>query len=191
MSMLNSRLSKVAAGLAVASAFAVAPVASQAADTDATGTLTAGGLTNTAPVITPFGVTLTGFPQGVNTAVGAWSVTDATGSNDGYSVTVAASNPTVGGVEAAAGTGGSLTLTPKDATPADGNPRTVGPQATAAQVLTEGGVTIQNADPGTGQGEWDFAADASLEKSLSVVIPADASAGAYSSTLTFTAAPAV
>jgi Ice-binding-like len=76
----------------------------------------------TAPPITSFSAKLTGLNQTVSTAVGAWSVTDATGSNAGYSVTVAASAPTVNGSTSGAGTGGSLTLTPSIATAAAGNP---------------------------------------------------------------------
>jgi hypothetical protein len=191
MSIVNPRLSRAAAGLAVISAFAVIPVAAQAADTAATGTLSSGGLSNTAPSIAPFSANLTGFTQGVTTAVGGWSVTDATGSSAGYSVTASATAPTVDGSTAAAGTGGYLVLTPKTGTAAEGNPQTVGPEASGPQMLTTDGVTIQSASPGTGQGEWDFAADVDLQKSLLVVIPGDADTGAYSSTLTFTSAPAV
>ena len=68
---LTPRLTRAAAGLAVLSAFAV-PVAAQAADTDATGTLSAGTLTNTAPAFTPFSATLTGLAQTKNTPVGTW-----------------------------------------------------------------------------------------------------------------------
>jgi hypothetical protein len=50
---------------------------------------------------------------------------------------------------------------------------------------------VNNAVAGTGQGEWDFPADAGSIASLVIVIPAYASAGAYSSTLTFTTAPPV
>ena len=80
-------------------------------------------LSNTAPAITPFTATLSGVNQTKLTAVGSWSVTDATGSNAGYSVTVAASAPAVTvadgsdpGTErdvAYEGTGGTLTLTPR------------------------------------------------------------------------------
>ena len=59
----------------------------------------------------------------------------------------------------------------------------------SAQTLSATPATIENAPPGTGQGEWDFNADSGATKSLTVVIPADASAGNYESTLTFTAAP--
>jgi hypothetical protein len=52
------------------------------------------------------------------------------------------------------------------------------------------GATIQDAPAGTGQGQWNSAADnGATENSLAVVIPGDASAGAYQSTLTFTTAP--
>jgi hypothetical protein len=143
----------------------------------------------TAPPITPFSAKLTGRNQTVSTAVGAWSVTDATGSNAGYSVTVAASAPTVNGSTSAAGTGGSLTLTPIIATAATGNPPSTGPVPAPAQTLSATPATIENAPPGTGQGEWDFNTDSGATKSLTVVIPADASAGDYESTLTFTTAP--
>jgi hypothetical protein len=130
----------------------------------------------------------------VSTAVGAWSVTDATGSNAGYSVTVAATAPTVNGLTTLAGTGGSITLTPATATAATGNPPSIGPVPASAQTLsptpaTPATATIENSRRGTGQGEWDFNADSGATKSLTVVIPGDASAGDYESTLTFTTAP--
>ncbi len=187
-SFLHPRVTRVTAAIAVVAAFAVVPVAAQAADTDATGTLAAGALTNVAPVITPFNATLTGVTQTIQTDVGASSVTDATGSGAGYSVTVSATAPTVGGVAAGAGTGSTLTLTPTDATAAAGNPALVGPDTSAPVALGAVAATISNAAAGSGQGEWDYAAGAN---DLSVVIPGDASAGAYSSTLTFTTAPPV
>lgn len=190
----SPRVTRVMASLAVMSAFAAVPVAAQAADTTASGTLTAGSLSNTAPAITPFGVTLSGLTQTVTTPVGASNVIDATGSNDGYSITVSATAPQVGGVAADAGTGGSMTLTPTTATAAAGNPADTGPVAQPAGVLPVTGVgarTIQNAPAGTGQGQWNFAADAGAQESLAVVIPGDASAGAYSSTLTYTTAAPV
>ncbi len=188
---LAPRVSRVAAGMAVLCAFAVAPVAAQAADTTLSGTLTAGSLSNTAPTLGSVDATLTGLTQTVNTTVGSWSVTDATGSNAGYSVTVAASAPTVSGTAHTIGTGSSITLTPSTATAASLNPASTGPVAESAQVLSTTAATIDNAAATTGQGESDFAADSGSTKSLAVVIPGDASAGAYSSTLTFTTAPPV
>jgi hypothetical protein len=202
MVFLNSQVSWLAAGVVAVSGYALAPMAAQGADTPLTGTLSAGLLSNTAPAITPFTATLSGVNQNKLTAVGSWSVTDATGSNAGYSVTVAASAPAVSvadgpdaGIEPDVvheGTGGTLTLTPKAMTAAAGNPAGTGPVAQAAQLLGTTGVTIQDAPAGTGQGQWDSAADnGTTENSLAVVIPGDASAGDYSSTLTYTTAPPV
>ena len=147
------------------------------------------GLSNTAPAITPFLATLTGATQTVHAAVGAWGVVDPRGSDAGYVVTVAASTPTVGGSASAAGTGASLTLTPATATAAAGNPAETGPVARPAQLLGTIPSTIASAPAGTGQGGWNFPADAGDAKSLAIVIPGDAGAGAFSSTLTFTTAP--
>ena len=143
---------------AVLCAFAGSPIAARAADTSLSGTLTGGSLSNTAPTITPFGTTLTGLTQTVHTAVGAWSVTDATGSNGGYSVTVAATAPTVDGQTAGTGTGGSITLTPATASAASLNPASAGPRAESRKAPSTTAATIENAPAGTGQGEWDFAA---------------------------------
>jgi hypothetical protein len=193
MSHLNSRVARIVAGLAVASAFAVVPMAAQAADTDATGTLSAGLLTNTAPAITPFAATLTGLAQTKNTPVGTWGVTDARGNNAGYRVTVSASAPTVdaGVIEAS-----TLKLYTTSAQAVDGNLNTPPVAAVAQQldVIADGitgltdASTIQTADAGTGQGPWSFAEDAGLASGLEVVLPGTATPGAYSSTLTYTTA---
>jgi hypothetical protein len=177
----------------VVSALALAPAA-EAATTTANGTVTAGSLSNTAPAIADFGATLNGLTQTVNTTVGGWSVTDATGSNNGYSVTVAASAPVITGSTAttpSAGTGFALRLTPAGAAAASGNSAATGPVAASTQTLGTTATTIENAAANTGQGEWDFAPDSSGAQSLAVVVPSDASNGAYSSTLTFTTAPPV
>jgi hypothetical protein len=187
--VLESRLFRAAVGLAAVGAFAVAPVAAHAGNTDADGTLTSGGLALATPAIGTFSVPLTGLTQVVPAQVGVWSVTDATGSNAGYSVTVAASTPTVNGIVADAGTDPTLQLHPTTATPATNNPATTGPVPAPGQTLTPTPSTIDNAAAGTGQGEWDFAADTGDTANLAIVIPGNASAGAYSSTLTFTTSP--
>jgi hypothetical protein len=182
-----SRITRLAIGVAVVTAAAAAvPMAAQAQDSALGGTLTGGALVAAPPTITPFGVTLTGVSQSVSTNVSAWHVTDPTGTNDGYTTTVAASVPEVGGSVGAAGTDGSITMTPVTATAGTGNTATTAPTAAGAQLLTTVPATIQAAAANTGQGEWDFAAAAT---GLTVVIPSDASAGAYTSTLTFTTAP--
>jgi hypothetical protein len=185
-----------AAGVAVLAAFAAAPMAAQAADTDATGTLTGGTLAVTAPAVTPFSATLTGLTQTKNTAVGAWTATDPTGSNDGYSITVSATAPEVDADGAGPGTpalivDSTIKLYTTEAAPVGGNTHTA-PEVQAAQQLDVDGTptasTIQNAEAGTGQGPWSFPADAGLNTGLEVVIPGTATPGDYSSTLTYTTA---
>ncbi|MDA0179660.1 hypothetical protein OJ997_05085 [Solirubrobacter phytolaccae] len=190
----SSRGTHIAVGLIAVSSFAALPMAALAqVPTDATGTLAAGQLTNSAPALAPFAANLTGVTQTITTAVGAWNVTDATGSNEGYSITVAATAPVVAGGAVGTFAGGEawMTLTPTTATATAGNPAAAGPTAGGAQALSTTAATIQNADADTGQGSWDFAADAGAVENLAVVIPGDASAGSYSSTLTYTAAPPV
>jgi hypothetical protein len=195
---ITPRVSRVIAGLVVASAFAAAPVAAQAATTQAQGLLTGGALTNSAPSIAPLDTALTGVTQTVNAGVGGWNVTDATGSNSGYTLTVASSAPTDNtaadglGTALNAGTGGSMTLTPTTATATAGNPAPTGPvdgsgttTSLTPVLVSSGGATVANAAVSTGQGSWDFAAAGNL----AVVIPGDASAGYYTSTLTYTSAP--
>ncbi len=149
-----------------------------------------GPLSFTAPAVTPFTTQLTGLTQIVHAGLGAWNVTDATNSNAGYSVSVSATDPTVNGTTTAAGTGATVKLTPPTATAGPGNAATTGPTASPRQTLGTTPVTIENAPAGTGQGEWDFAADSGTG-SLAIVIPGDARVGAYGSTLTFTTAPPV
>jgi hypothetical protein len=188
MSPLNSRVARIVVGLAVASAFAVAPMAAQAATTDATGTLTGGSLSNNAPAITAFDVTLSGINQTVTTDVGATTLVDARGTKTGYTVTVAATAPTVGGVEAGAGTGGSIKLTPGAASATAGNAATTVPTVAAQQTLSTTASTIYSSTAlAPAEGSWDLASGNNLE----IVIPGNATAGAYSSTLTYTTAALV
>jgi hypothetical protein len=190
---LAPRVSRAAAALAALCVFALAPVAAQAADTNATGTLSAGGVSNTAPPITPFTATLSGVTQTVFAAVGAWSVTDATGSGGGYSVTVSSGVPSVNTTSIAGSVPsvGWVTLTPTTATAAAGNPAPASthPVAAGPQMLSATAATIEHAAVATGSGEWDFAADSGVTKNLAVVIPGNALVGSYSDTLTFTSSP--
>jgi hypothetical protein len=171
-------------------------MAAQAADTDATGTLSAGELTNTAPAITSFSATLTGLAQTKHTAVGTWGVTDATGSDAGYRVTVSATAPTV---DAEVIAGSTLKLYTTTAQAVGGNLNTPPVAAVAQQldVIPDGitgltdASTIQAADAATGQGPWSFPADIDTASGLEVVIPGTARPGAYSSTLTYTTAAPV
>jgi hypothetical protein len=190
MSFLSSRAIRIAAAVAVASAIAASPASAQ--DAPAAGTLAAGDLTVVPPVITAFNFELTGATATVPTNVAAYTLADATGSNAGWSLAVTATAPTVDTDPLLAGTGSTVSLTPTAATAATGNPTVVGnaPETTAGlQLLDPVDITtVLNADAATGQGAWDVAAGTN---GLSVVIPGDASEGAFLSTLTYTMSPPV
>jgi hypothetical protein len=192
---LTPRVARIAAGLAVVSAFAAAPMVAQADTTTATGTVGAGALSEVAPAIAPFTASLTGTNQSVNTAVGAWTLTDAVGNGAAYNVSVSAGAPTIGGTSIAGSVGSTwLALTPTTATPDANNPAPASthPVAVAGPVAVGAtAATIQNAAVNTGAGQWDFAADTGGVQSLAVTIPGNAQAGAYSDTLTYTIAAGV
>src|ERR1035437_3160412 len=155
------RLTRAAIGLAAASALALAPMAAQADTTNATGTLTAGSLSELAPTITAFTGTLSGVNQTVHAAVGAWYVHDAVGDAAAYHATAHPTTPVL----------------------------TAGPVAVATPVaLGATAASIDSAAAATGAGQWDFAADGGATKSLAITIPGDAVPGAYVDTLTYTIA---
>ncbi len=130
-------------------------MAAQAATTDATGTLSAGSLSNTAPAITAFTGTLSGVNQTVRAAVGAWNVNDAVGDAAAYHVTVSAGAPTIAGTSIAGSLGSTwLVLTPTTATADPSNPvLTAGPTAVATPVaLGATAAPIDSAAAATGAG---------------------------------------
>jgi hypothetical protein len=186
---------RIIAGMVVASAFAAAPIAAQADTTAATGTLTAGGLSVVAPPITAFTASLTGVNQTVNTAVGAWSLTDAIGDGAAYNVSVTAGAPSIGGTSIAGSLGSTwLALTPTTSARDVNNPApaTTHPVAIAGSLaIGATAVTIENAAVNTGAGRWDFTADTGGVQNLAVTIPGNAVPGAYSDTLTYTIAAGV
>jgi hypothetical protein len=188
-------LRRIALALGMLCVFAAPPVVAQADTTTATGTLSAGGLSVAAPPITPFTATLTGVNQTVNTAVGAWNLTDAVGDGAAYNVSVAAGAPSIGGTSIAGSLGGTwLALTPTTATVDASNPAPASTHPVAiAGSLAVGAtaVTIENAAVNTGAGKWDFAGDTGGVRNLAVTIPGDAVPGAYSDTLTYTIAAGV
>ena|SRR6202162_844627 len=189
------RSSRIIAGLVAVSAFAAAPMVAQADTTNATGTLSAGGLSVVAPAITPFTATLMGVNQTVNTAVGAWNLTDAIGDGAAYNVSVSAGAPSIGGTSIAGSLGSTwLALTPTTSARDANNPAPASTHPVAiAGSLAVGAtaVTIENAAVNTGAGKWDFAADTGGVQNLSVTIPGNAVPGAYSDTLTYTIAAGV
>jgi hypothetical protein len=140
-------LRRAAVMLAAAAAIAVAPIAAQAATTQATGTLTGGSVSNTAPAISPSTVVLTGVNQTVDTGVGAWDINDATGASPGYTVNVTAGTPSVNGTSLAASLGSTwLTLTPTQAAADPSNPA---PPSTAPVPAGPQALGSARSDPST------------------------------------------
>jgi len=177
------RAGRLAAGIALTSALVAAPSA-LAAPGDVDGEIDPGALTTVTPTIAPFTDTLTGVAHDKATDIGAWSVTDARGSEVGYTVTVSATAPTINGVAADAGTGATVSLeTPAAPTSAEG--LVAGPEVSGSgmRLLDADAETIATAQIENGMGQWDFAADTG---NLVLRIPGDAKPGTYLSTLTFT-----
>lgn len=122
-------------------------------------------MSSTAPTIAPFTTKLAKLSQTVNTTVGGWSVTDARLGN------------------------AALTLTPGTASAATTTLPAPDPSPSPAHILSPIAATIENAPTGTGHGDWDFPGDTGSANSLAILLPGNAEAGSYSSTLTFTTAP--
>jgi hypothetical protein len=205
------RITRAAIGLAAVSAFAVAPMAAQAAITSqstAQATLDAGAMTIAAPLITAYQTTLTGLTVSPTTPVGTWNVTDATGSNLGWNVTVKATDPktadhpagadpiadpAVPGHAMSPNAGNPLSLTAGPATPTSSGNGATAPVSDTIQALSPGTAetVAHTAQVAQGEGSWDFLGTVGVPQLLTVVIPADATAGVYTSTLTFTVAAGV
>ena len=172
-----------AAVLALTAALVAAPAA-VAAPGDVEGVIDPGTLTTVTPAIAPFTDTLTGVAHNKATDIGAWSVTDARGTEVGYTVTVSATAPTIDGVAADAGTGATVSLeTPAAPTSAEGLLAGPGVSGAGMRLLDTDAETIATAEVGNGMGQWDFAAGTG---NLVLRIPGDAKPGTYLSTLTFT-----
>jgi hypothetical protein len=187
---LTHRVSRVAAGLAVLSAFAVAPMGAQAASDDATVIVTGAGAValSTAPTFGDFpGATLNGSNQDVTTSVSAWKVTDATGAAPGWSVNVSADVPHNGGSTISM-TGAALALTAPTATTEGTNASTAPLVAGEPNIIGGGGVNAANAAAGTGAGVWNLAQGVDH---LTLTIPADSKAASYTTTITTTLNAAV
>jgi hypothetical protein len=207
----SPRLTRAAIGLAAVSAFAVAPMAAQAAITSGTtaqATLNGGAMTISAPVITALSATLSGLTVSPTTPVQSWNVTDATGSDLGWNVTVSATDPVTVDIPAhgtapvipdnpshpmSPNAGHPLSLTAGPATPTSSGNLATAPVSDTIQPLipTTGATIAQTALAAQGEGSWDFAGTTPIPQVLTTVVPADATAGVYTSSLTFTVAPGV
>jgi hypothetical protein len=187
---LSSRVTRVAAGLAVLSTCAAAPMAAQAATDDAAVIVTGAGAValSTAPTFGDFpGATLTGADQDVLASVSGWQVTDATGAAPGWSVNVMADVPHNGGSTIVM-TGAALALTAPVAATAGTNASTAPVVAGKTNIIGGGGINAADAVAGTGAGVWNLAQGAGQ---LKLTIPADAKAASYTTTITTTLNAAV
>jgi hypothetical protein len=178
-------LAGTAASLALVPAAFAADITSDTAL--ATGTVAGDGLEFVKPDVTGvFDGTITGHTLTLSAPVNAWTVLDKRGTGAGYDVSVAA-----GAVDRDGTTLASLPVTldqpnGSTATNADGlDPATDGPSlvTTTAVNLRSGAATIVSADADQGMGEWTVPATA---ETLALTLPANAKAGAYSTTLTYT-----
>jgi hypothetical protein len=161
------------AGLAVAVALACLPRTAGAAGTldfDPPGPPTLSDFTP---------VTLNGSPQLSSASLSPFSVTDATGSGNGWSLDFKMTPLTAGGRVLPPG---SVTMNRPVVAPAAGNgapaPTTIDCRETAAIDTTDGcGVAV--ATPGAGAGTWLFS-----PAPVVVSLPANAFAGSYTATFT-------
>jgi hypothetical protein len=167
----------------------VLPAGAMASGASTSVTLAGGTLSfSTTPSASDFAsTTLTGAQQTIHANFANWGVSDARGSGVGWHVTFQASQFT--------GTGpitlptSSLVLTTPVVSPSGIN-IAVPPVLQGATFTLDGGsaVAIVHALALTGQGAWTMTQANTLGGDLALTIPANASAGTYTSNLTFTLA---
>lgn len=131
-------------------------------------------------------VALTGAQQTIHTNLASWGVSDATGSGAGWHVTFQASQFAGTGITLPAS---SLVLTAPAVAP-NGVNAAAPPVLQGATFTLDGGsaVPVVHALAGTGQGGWSMTQANSGGGDLALTVPANAAAGTYTSTLTFTLA---
>ncbi|MDQ5823111.1 MAG: WxL domain-containing protein [Chloroflexota bacterium] len=141
-----------------------------------TATVTGGSLTISNPLAADFaGRSVTGAAQTTTAALDAFSVSDLTGTGDGWHVTAQATTFTGADHALAAG---SLSMSQ----PTVASPNTASPDpivAAGAYTIDNGAVEIASADVDEGMGIYNFSAT-----TLTLALPADVYADAYASTVT-------
>jgi hypothetical protein len=141
-----------------------------------TATVTGGSLTISNPLAADFaGRNVTGADQTTTAALDAFSVSDLTGTGDGWHVTAQATTFTGANHALAAG---SLSMSQ----PTVASPNTASPDPTiaaGAYTIDNGAVEIASADVDEGMGIYNFSAT-----TLTLSLPADVYADAYASTVT-------
>lgn len=162
--------------LVTAAALSLMVVAPALAADQATATVTGGSLSITNPLAADFDAkNITGVDQTTTAALDAFSVSDLTGTGAGWHVTA----------QAVTFTGVSHSLAPSSLTltaPTVASPDTTSPDPTIAAgpyTIDGSAVQIASAALNTGMGKYDFGAT-----TLTLSLPADVFADAYTSTVT-------
>jgi WxL domain surface cell wall-binding len=172
------RLYILLAGI-VAAAVMAAPAS--AATSTVTGTISAGTLSIVPSASAAFGLTLDGTNQTASYSVPT-TVTDATGSDSGWNLTITSTQFTAGSYALPANAssltsvGNTCLSTCNPVTNSIGYPLAVPAAATAPTA-----VKFFSAAAGTGAGKW------TTTPTISVAVPGNTHAGSYTSTLTLAA----
>jgi hypothetical protein len=168
------------AGIAAA---AVLAAPASAATSTVTGTITAGTLSLAPSATASFGVTLNGLDQTATYTVPT-TVTDATGSDAGWNLTITSTQFTTGSqtLATSASTVTGVTNTCVGGSTCTAASNVIGyPVTVPAAATPPTAVKFFNADAGTGAGKF------TNTPTISVAVPANTHAGVYTSTLTLAA----
>lgn len=166
-------------GMVSAAALSLLLVGPAMAQDGTTVTVSGTPLDITVPEIADFAaMEITGQIQSPTAALDEYTVTDFSGTGDGWAVTADATQFTgTGGTLDA----GSLSLSAASVTPAAGT-TSANPSIPVGGVIDDGDLVISTADVDTGMGEYVFGAT-----TATLTLPSDVRAGNYSSTVTLTA----
>jgi hypothetical protein len=177
------RIGRKPLALAIAVAAVAAPAAQAATDTTSVTVAGANAPTLSAAAFGDFGtVNLDGTRQSANASVSNWSVTDATGTGRGWTVQTSATTPENADASHTLATA-VLSVSAPTVAAADAQNGSAAPAVTGGNVIDSGGVTAADAGTGAGMGEWDFTQGSN---DLALIVPSDAYADTYTSTITTT-----
>ncbi len=163
----------VGAWVALAGGLNVTPTPAGAVQ--ASVTVQAGALTNTAQNVAFGNVALTGADQTVNAAAAVWQAKDARGTGDGWNVTVASTNFTGAGT---IDVSSFKMRQPQAAIVTVGGNTAPNSLVTSFQSLGGTPLKVLQATGGSGMGTYDYTPDFQL------TVPASAPAGAYTANVT-------
>lgn len=184
--MITFRMRSAMIAVAATAAVGVGVAPAMAAPDDTNVTVTGGSLSITDPVVGDFaGITLSGAPQDTTAAVDAFTVNDATGTGDGWKVTIQASQLAewdgVGYVADGATLAlSSMSLPASTVTALNGTTSAV-PTVNAGPFAIDNGAAVEVASAAldTGMGEYEFSA-----QTLTLSVPAHVYAKQYRSDVT-------